>query len=124
MLSLHCCVLYDKYAFRVNNNFYFKGFFPLKNFFFGLFVFLGPHLWHMEAPRPGVQLELQLPAYASAMPDLSHVCDLYHSSWQRWILNPLSEALDGTIKKAIKTKFPTVNPEEKIGMMRSDTPKL
>ena len=124
MLSLHCCVLYDKYAFRVNNNFYFKGFFPLKKFFLGLFVFLGPHLWHMEAPRPGVQLELQLPAYASAMPDLSHVCDLYHSSWQRWILNPLSEALDGTIKKAIKTKFPTVNPEEKIGMMRSDTPKL
>ena len=23
-------------------------------FFFCLFVFLGPHLWHMEVPRPGV----------------------------------------------------------------------
>ena len=37
------------------------------------FVFLGPHLWHMEVPRPGVELELQLPAYttATAMPDLT-----------------------------------------------------
>ena len=26
--------------------------------------FLGLHLWHMEVPRLGVQLELQLPAYA------------------------------------------------------------
>ena len=36
------------------------------------FVFLGPHLWHMEVPRLGVELELQLPAYttATATPDL------------------------------------------------------
>ena len=27
-------------------------------FFFGLFVFLGPHLWHMEVPRLGVESEL------------------------------------------------------------------
>ena len=27
------------------------------------FVFLGPHLWHMEVPRLGVQSELQLLAY-------------------------------------------------------------
>ena len=34
--------------------------------------FLGLHLWHMEVPRPGVELELQLPDYsiATAMPDL------------------------------------------------------
>ena len=44
------------------------------------------------------QLELQLPAYttATATWDLSHVCDLCHSSHQRWILNPLSEARDQT----------------------------
>ena len=50
----------------------------------------------MEFPRLGVKLELQLLAYttATAMPDLSHVCDLHHSSWQHWILNPLSEARD------------------------------
>ena len=55
-------------------------------------------MWHMEVPRLGVESELQLPAYtrAMAMPDLSHVCNLHHSSWQRWILNPLREARDGT----------------------------
>ena len=31
------------------------------------------------------------------MPDLSRACDLHHSSWQCWILNPLSEAKDGTL---------------------------
>ena len=37
---------------------------------FCLFVFLRPHPWHMEGPRLGVELELQLPAYttATAMP--------------------------------------------------------
>ena len=35
-------------------------------------------------------------ATATAMPDLSRVCNLHHSSWQRQILNPLSEARDGT----------------------------
>ena len=28
--------------------------------------FLGPHLQHMEVPRLGVELELQLPGYATA----------------------------------------------------------
>ena len=47
-----------------------------------------------EVPRLEVELELQLLAYttAIAMPDWSCVCDLHHSSWQHWILNPLSEA--------------------------------
>ena len=36
----------------------------------------------------------QPPAYATATatPDPSHVCNIYHSSWQCQILNPLSEA--------------------------------
>ena len=64
-----------------------------KNFFF---VFLGPYLRHMELPRIGVESELQLLVYptATATPDLSYVCNLHHSSRQRWILNPLSEAKD------------------------------
>ena len=59
-------------------------------------VFLGPHLQHMEDPRLGVESELQLPTYATAtaMQDLSRDCDLHHSSWQHWILNPLSKARD------------------------------
>ena len=50
----------------------------------------------MEIPRPGVKSEPQLLAYttAIAMPDLIRVCNLHHSSWQRWILSPLSEARD------------------------------
>ena len=44
------------------------------------------------------QTELQLLAYATAtgMQDTSHVCNLHHSSWQRQILNLLSEARDHT----------------------------
>ena len=40
-------------------------------FFFCLFVFLGLHRQHMEVPRLGVELELQLPACttATATPD-------------------------------------------------------
>ena len=52
----------------------------------------------MEVPRLGDDSELQLLAYstATATPDLSHVCDLYHSSPQCWTLNPMSEARDQT----------------------------
>ena len=61
----------------------------LFGFFFCFFClfFLGPH------PR-----QLQLPTYttATATPDQSRVFDVHHSSWQRQILNPLSEARDRT----------------------------
>ena len=47
------------------------------NFLFFL-LFLGPYPRHMEVPRPGVESELQLPAYTTAIytQDLSHICDL------------------------------------------------
>ena len=38
----------------------------LYYFVFIYFVFSGPHLQHMEAPRLGVELELQLLAYPTA----------------------------------------------------------
>ena len=52
----------------------------------------------MEVPRLGVELELQLLAYvaATAMSDLSCICDLHHILRQSRILNPLSEARDQT----------------------------
>jgi len=67
-------------------------------FFLLAFVFLGPHSRHMEIPRLGVLPELQLLTYATAtaMPDLSRICNLHHSSQQRQILNPLSKARDQT----------------------------
>ena len=61
-------------------------------------VYLGPHQWHMEVPRLGIESELQLLAYttATAMPDPSRLCDLHQNSQQCWILNPLSKARDQT----------------------------
>ena len=52
----------------------------------------------MEVPGLGLELELQLPAYttATATWDLNHVCDLYHSSYQYQIHNPLREVRDQT----------------------------
>ena len=53
----------------------------------------------MEVPGLGVKSELQLPACttATAMQNLSRICNLHHSSWQCQILNPLSEARDPTL---------------------------
>ena len=65
-------------------------------FFFLSFVFLGQHPWQMEVPRLGVESDLQLPAYTTAMMDSIHICDLHRSSRQRWTLSPLSEARGGT----------------------------
>ena len=55
-------------------------------FFF--FFFLRSHWWHMEVPRLGVKLELQLPAYttATATQDWTCLCNLHHSSRQHRIL--------------------------------------
>ena len=67
----------------------------MKLFFF---FFLGPNLQHMEVPRLGTESELQLLAYTTvtAMQDPSRVCDLHQNSWQREILNQLSEARNQT----------------------------
>ena len=52
----------------------------------------------MEVPRVVVKSELQLPTYTTAKttPDPSRICELHHSSWQRQVLEPLSEARDQT----------------------------
>ena len=54
----------------------FKTLYMFKCRFF--FFFLVTHLWHMEFPRLGVKLELQLQAYATiiATLDLNPICDL------------------------------------------------
>ena len=52
----------------------------------------------MEVPRLGVESELLLLAYiaATAMQDLSCVCDLHSNSWQGRIPNPLRKTRDWT----------------------------
>ena len=76
----------------------FSDFLRLGNIFLfvGWLVFLGLYLRHMEVPKLWVELESQLLAYttATAMPNLSQVCNLHHSSQQPWILTPLTEARD------------------------------
>ena len=61
----------------------------------------------MEVPRLGVELELQLLAdtTATATLDLSHICDLYHSSQQCRIGNPLSEARDLTLNLLVPSRI-------------------
>ena len=72
--------------------------FCFLDFFFFPFSQSGTQGIWMVVPRLGVESELQLPPYATAtaMPDLSHVCDLQHNSWQCQILNPMGEARDRT----------------------------
>ena len=70
-----------------------------KDTFPAFFVcFLGLHLRHVQVPRLGVKLELQLLAYTTAKEtqDPSLVYDLHYRSQQRLILNPLREARDRT----------------------------
>ena len=73
---------------------------PFLFFFFPSFsfCFLGLYLQHMEVPRLGVELDLQLPATttARATQDPSCVCNLHHSSQQHRIPNTLSGARDRT----------------------------
>ena len=58
------------------------------------FSFLGSHLPQTASLRLGVELELQLSAYTTAIAtqDLQCVCDLYHILQQIQIPNPLSKA--------------------------------
>ena len=63
-----------------------------------IYLFLGSYLPCMEVLRLGVKSELWLPAYAAAIAtsDPSRICNLHRGSQQCRILNPLSEARDGT----------------------------
>ena len=47
----------------------------------------------MEVPVLGVELELHVQAYTTAIVtwDPSRICDLCCNLWQHWILNPLTE---------------------------------
>ena len=70
--------------------------------------FSGPHPQHIEVHRPGVSPELQLLAYAiaTATPDPSCIFDLYHSSQQHLILNPLSKARDQNCNLMVPSWIP------------------
>ena len=79
--------MYDWVSFLYSRNWH-----NIINQIHFFFFFLGPYLQHMEVPRLGIELELQLPAYTTAMLDLTYAaaCDNAGS------LNPLREARDQT----------------------------
>ena len=71
----------------------------LHSFFcFVLFCFRAAPRAYGSSQSIKAESELQVQAYATAtaMPDLSHICNLHHSSRQHQILNPLSKATDRT----------------------------
>ena len=69
----------------------------------------------MEVPRLGIESELQLTAYtpATATPDLSCICDLYHSSREHRVLNPLSGARE-PVASWILVRFVTIQPQQEL----------
>ena len=69
-------------------------------------------MWHREVRRLEVQLKLQLLAYTTgtATQDLSHVYNLYHSSLQHQIFNPLSKTRDRTCILMDTSRVVTTEP--------------
>ena len=55
-----------------------------------------PMTYESSQARHQIGAEAEAYATARAMQDASLVCDLHHSSQQRWILNPLSKVRDQT----------------------------
>ena len=94
-------------------NFIYKLYRP-KYIFFS--VFLELHPWHMEVPKLGVKSELQLLVYttATAIWDLSRVCDLHHSSWQCQIPDPPSKARDQTYILMYASQFVSTEPQQEL----------
>ena len=80
----------------------------------------------MEVPRLGIELDLQLPAYATAkaMPDPSCVCNLHHSSWQCRILNPLCKARDQTCVFMDTSRFITPEPQWELPLLSTFKVKI
>ena len=79
------------------------------------FLFLGAQLQHLQVPRLGVDLELQLRAYTTATPDPNCICDLCGSLLQSRSLNLLSEARAQThiLMDSMLGSWPT-EPEQEL----------
>ena len=92
-LALPWCILASDWL--LNDNIFWHN---IDISFSALVVFLGPQVQHMEVFRLGVESEMQLLPYTTAMAmwDPSCICNLHRSSWKCQILNPLSKVRDWT----------------------------
>ena len=88
--------------------------FPFVQVFLFIFIFFFKAT--MEVPRLGVESGLQLLAYTTARAtwDPSRVCDLHHSSQQRWVLNSASKARDPIRITWTLVGFATAKPQQEL----------
>ena len=86
------------------------------------FSILGPHLGHMEVPRPLVQSELQLLAYTTArvMQDLSHICDLHHSSSKAGSLTHCVRPGIEPASSWMLVRFVTAEPQQEVQIFQME----
>ena len=66
------------------------------HFFVFLLFFRAAGVAYLISQARGWNQSCSCYATATAMPDLSHICNLHSSSWQHQILNPLSGTKDPT----------------------------
>ena len=83
-------------------------------FLFVCFSFLGPYPRHMEVPRMGVELQLQLLAYTTGCSHSNAGSQLHLRPTLQltatWILNPLSEARDQPVSSWTPVGFVSTAP--------------
>ena len=78
---------------------------PLQSYTFSPFLLIfclfllfraTPTVYRISQARSQLRATTSSLHHSHSNADLSSICDLYHNSQKRWILNPLSEARDGT----------------------------
>ena len=83
---------------------------PPHPFFFGLFRAVLAAYGSSQAGGP-----ICLLSYATSTA-MNLVCNLHHSSWQRWILNTLIEARIKPVSSWILVRFVTTKPQRELPM--------
>ena len=78
--------------------------------FWGVVFCLGPHPEAYGGSQAMGWIAAEVVAYATATLDPSCLCDIHHSSWQRWILNPLGKVRDQTWVSWMLVRFFSAQP--------------
>ena len=73
-------------------------------FFFFFLLFRASHTAHGGSQARG-RIRAAAASYSHSTTDPSSFCDLHHSSWQHWTLNPLSKARDLTCNLMVPSQI-------------------
>ena len=83
--------------------------------FFKFFLFgATPIAYESSQARGQIRIAAAGWITAKVTQDLSHVCKLHHSSWQRWIPNPMSRAREQTCVLMILVGLATTEPQQEL----------